>query len=94
MTNAYQRLLEGPQTGITRSQLNFDERRELRTIQVRGTTGLVQTNNPGKFTSVYYLVGDERAAETASLAVDLLARMDERKRAAGVNQWHAGLSLD
>ena len=38
--------------------------------------------------------GDTRAAETASLAVALLARMDERKRAAGVTQWHAGLSLD
>lgn len=38
--------------------------------------------------------GDARAAETASLAVDLLARMDRRKRAAGVSQWHAGLSLD
>ena len=38
--------------------------------------------------------GDTRAAETASLAVDLLARMDEHKRAAGVTQWHAGLSLD
>lgn len=38
--------------------------------------------------------GDSRAAETASLAVVLLARMDQRKRAAGVSQWHAGLSLD
>jgi len=78
MTNAYQRLLEGPQTGITRSQLNFDERRELRTIQVRGTTGLVQTNNPGKFTSVYYLVGDERAAARRFVDVNepLLEQVD------------------
>ena len=38
--------------------------------------------------------GDTRAAETASLAVDLLARMDQRKRESGVSQWHARLSLD
>jgi len=38
--------------------------------------------------------GDSRAAETASLAVALLAEMDRRKREVGVNQWHAGLSLD
>lgn len=38
--------------------------------------------------------GDERAAETASLAVALLARMDERKHELGVDVWHAGLSLD
>ena len=38
--------------------------------------------------------GDERAAETASLAVSLLARMDQIKREQGVDVWHAGLSLD
>jgi len=38
--------------------------------------------------------GDTRAAETASLAVALLARMDQRKRETGVSTWHAGLSLD
>jgi uridine phosphorylase len=38
--------------------------------------------------------GDSRAAETASLAVALLAEMDRRKRESGVSQWHAGLSLD
>ncbi len=38
--------------------------------------------------------GDERAAETASLAVALLARMDEHKREMGVDVWHAGMSLD
>ncbi|WIV67596.1 nucleoside phosphorylase [Natrialbaceae archaeon AArc-T1-2] len=37
--------------------------------------------------------GAYRAAETASLAVHLLARMDEIKREAGVDRWHAGLSL-
>ena len=38
--------------------------------------------------------GDGRAAETASLAVALLARMDRIKREQGVDMWHAGLSLD
>jgi len=38
--------------------------------------------------------GDSRAAETASLAVALLARMDQIKREKGVSVWHAGLSLD
>ena len=37
--------------------------------------------------------GESRAAETASLAVSLLARMDEVKREAGADRWHAGLSL-
>jgi len=37
--------------------------------------------------------GESRAAETASLAVALLARMDAVKREAGVDRWHAGLSL-
>lgn len=38
--------------------------------------------------------GEHRAAETASLAVKLLARMDEVKAEAGVDRWHPGLSLD
>ncbi|MEY7847746.1 nucleoside phosphorylase [Natrarchaeobius sp. A-rgal3] len=38
--------------------------------------------------------GESRAAETASLATHLLARMDQIKREAGVDSWHAGLSLE
>ncbi|ELY53056.1 nucleoside phosphorylase [Natronococcus jeotgali] len=38
--------------------------------------------------------GESRAAETATLATHLLARMDEKKREAGVDRWHAGLSLE
>jgi len=45
-------------------------------------------------TGAFRTEGDERAAETASLAVGLLERMDERKREAGVSTWHAGLALD
>ncbi len=45
-------------------------------------------------TGEFQTEGDERAAETASLAVALLAQMDQQKRAKGVDMWHAGLSLD
>jgi uridine phosphorylase len=37
--------------------------------------------------------GENEAVETASLAVHLLARMDEIKREHGVDYWHPGLSL-
>ncbi|MFB6086605.1 MAG: nucleoside phosphorylase [Halodesulfurarchaeum sp.] len=37
--------------------------------------------------------GDDRAAETATLAVELLAKMDRKKAEAGVDHWHPGLSL-
>jgi uridine phosphorylase len=38
--------------------------------------------------------GESRAAETASLAVHLLAKMDAVKREAGAKRWHAGLSIE
>ncbi|MFP8952584.1 nucleoside phosphorylase [Natrialbaceae archaeon A-arb3/5] len=38
--------------------------------------------------------GESRAAETATLATHLLAKMDERKREEGADRWHAGLSLE
>jgi uridine phosphorylase len=47
-----------------------------------------------RVTGEFRTEGETRAAETASLAVALLARMDERKREAGVSEWHAGLSLE
>ena len=45
-------------------------------------------------TGEFLTEGETTAAETASLAVHLLARMDQKKAEAGVDQWHAGLSLD
>ncbi|PSP82885.1 uridine phosphorylase [Halobacteriales archaeon QS_1_68_17] len=45
-------------------------------------------------TGEFRTVGDDRAAETASLAVSLLAAMDDRTGAAGADGWHAGLGLD
>jgi uridine phosphorylase len=44
-------------------------------------------------TGEFRTAGESAAAETASLAVSLLARMDEVKREAGVDHWHVGLSL-
>jgi hypothetical protein len=50
--------------------------------------------------SAEYIVGagdrifEGTAAEAASLAVHLLAKMDQKKAEAGVDEWHAGLSLD
>jgi len=38
--------------------------------------------------------GENRAAETASLAVKLLAEMDAKKAEAGVDRWHPGLQLE
>lgn len=82
MTRTYEQLQQCPQTGISRSDLNFEERSEVRAIQVKGTSGLSQTNNPGKFTDVFYLDGEEKAAaetfatENAALLeqLDLSAR--------------------
>jgi uridine phosphorylase len=45
-------------------------------------------------TGEFLTEGENRAAETASLAVKLLAQMDEVKAEAGVDTWHPGLSLE
>ncbi|QKY19387.1 nucleoside phosphorylase [Halolamina sp. CBA1230] len=45
-------------------------------------------------TGEFMTEGESVAAETASLAVKLLAKMDEVKAEAGADRWHAGLSLD
>ncbi|SFG77753.1 uridine phosphorylase [Halopelagius inordinatus] len=56
--------------------------------------GAVCTVYANRVTGEFRTEGESRAAKTASLAVHLLARMDEVKREAGVDRWHAGLSLD
>jgi uridine phosphorylase len=56
--------------------------------------GAVCSVYANRVTGEFRTEGDERAAETASLAVKLLAKMDERKDAAGVEHWHPGLSLE
>lgn len=45
-------------------------------------------------TGEFATVGARKAAETASLAVALLAEMDAAKEAAGVDRWHPGLSIE
>ncbi|ELZ34562.1 uridine phosphorylase [Halogeometricum pallidum JCM 14848] len=56
--------------------------------------GAVCSVYANRVTGEFRTEGESRAVETASLAVHLLARMDEVKREAGVDRWHAGLSLD
>ncbi|MFC7129392.1 nucleoside phosphorylase [Haloferax chudinovii] len=56
--------------------------------------GAVCSVYANRVTGEFRTEGESRAAETASLAVHLLAEMDEVKREAGVDRWHAGLSLD
>ncbi len=55
--------------------------------------GAVCTVYANRETGEFRTEGETRAAETASLAVALLAEMDDIKCDAGVEQWHAGLSL-
>ncbi len=55
--------------------------------------GAVCSVYANRTTGEFRTEGESRAAETASLAVTLLARMDEVKREAGADRWHAGLSL-
>ena len=55
--------------------------------------GAVCSVYANRITGEFRTEGESRAAETASLAVKLLARMDEVRREAGADRWHAGLSL-
>lgn len=55
--------------------------------------GAVCTVYANRVTGEFRTEGEERAAETASLAAALLSKMDREKAAAGVDHWHAGLSL-
>ncbi|AEH37389.1 nucleoside phosphorylase [Halopiger xanaduensis] len=56
--------------------------------------GAVCTVYANRETGEFRTEGESRAAETASLATHLLAKMDEAKREAGADRWHPGLSLD
>lgn len=55
--------------------------------------GAVCTVYANRATGEFRTAGQGRAAETASLAAALLAKMDRIKEDAGVDRWHAGLSL-
>jgi uridine phosphorylase len=56
--------------------------------------GAVCSVYANRVTDEFRTEGELRAAETASLAVKLLGKMDEIKADAGVDHWHPGLSLD
>ncbi|WP_247001763.1 nucleoside phosphorylase [Halosolutus gelatinilyticus] len=56
--------------------------------------GAVCTVYANRETGEFRTEGESRAAETATLATHLLAKMDAKKREAGVDHWHAGLSID
>jgi uridine phosphorylase len=55
--------------------------------------GAVCTVFADRTTGEFEVVGERRAAETASLAVAKLAAMDERVAASGADTWHAGLGI-
>jgi uridine phosphorylase len=55
--------------------------------------GAVCSVYANRVTGEFRTEGEARASETASLAVKLLARMDEVKAEAGADHWHPGLSL-
>ena len=56
--------------------------------------GAVCTVYANRETGEFRTEGESRAAETATLATHLLAKMDAVKREAGAERWHAGLSLE
>ena len=56
--------------------------------------GAVCTVYANRATGEFETVGEKRAAKTASLAVHLLAKMEQQKQTAGVDRWHAGLSVE
>jgi len=56
--------------------------------------GAVCTVYANRETGEFRTEGESRAAETATLATHLLAKMDAVKREVGVDHWHAGLSLE
>jgi uridine phosphorylase len=56
--------------------------------------GAVCSVYANRVTGAFRTEGESKAAETASRAVHLLARMDAAKREAGADHWHPGLSLE
>jgi uridine phosphorylase len=56
--------------------------------------GAICTVYANRVTGEFRTDGQRKAAETASLAAALLSKMDRVKDRAGVDRWHAGLSLE
>ena len=61
VTALYDQLAERPRTGINVGGLSYDERADPRQIKVTQSTDLTN-KGAGRFTTVYYLEGDERQA--------------------------------
>ena len=61
MTATYESLKKQPQSKVDRGSLHFDERSQLRVIEISGNRGRTKSS-PGRFTSIYYLSGDEKRA--------------------------------
>ncbi|MUV57881.1 hypothetical protein [Halogeometricum sp. CBA1124] len=76
MTKPYEALVESPQSGMNRSQFSPEERAELRRLNVSGGEGSARKSTSGKFTSIYYLEGDLRAA-TARFVVENRQRLEK-----------------
>jgi uridine phosphorylase len=55
--------------------------------------GAVCTAYANRVTGEFRTEGEGKAAETASFAAAILAKMDRKKAEAGVDRWHAGLSI-
>jgi len=56
--------------------------------------GAVCTVYANRVTGEFRTDGERKAAKTATLAVHLLSRMDERVAETGAEAWHAGLGLE
>ncbi len=56
--------------------------------------GAVCTVYADRTTGEFRVEGERRAARTATLAVSLLAAMDDRVDESGADAWHAGLGVD
>ena len=64
MTEAFEEVRQRPQTGYTRDDFSYDERSDLEWIRISRSTDSFTTQTSGWFSSVVYVVGDEkRAAE-------------------------------
>jgi uridine phosphorylase len=55
--------------------------------------GAVCTVYADRTTGEFEVVGERRAARTASLAVSMLSEMDDRVAESGADDWHAGLGI-
>lgn len=60
-TKQYDRLTESPQTGINRNALSMEERMQVQYLRVNRRSDRPPAYD-GRFTTVYYLDGDERMA--------------------------------